>query len=177
MKRKGLSLRRKTTVSQATSANCIPKLVSFITRLRALQIQHSYPPETIFAMDETACWMDMLSDTTVALTGKRSVPLKSTGHEKNHFTVVLTARADGTKMKPFVVFKGKGTQLVKDLQQIPGIVVRLSSNGWMNDSLPLTSTALLVPSHSPNDFLYGMHTVGTPVQLFEQKQHVYVCTH
>jgi hypothetical protein len=79
--------------------------------------------------------MDMPSDTTIAATGSRSVPLKSTGHVKNHFTVVLTAKANETKLKPFVVFKGKGTRLIKDLQRIPGIVVRFSMNGWMNDEL------------------------------------------
>ena len=48
--------------------------------------------------------------------------------------MVLTACADG-KMKPYVVFKGKGTRLIKQLQSIPDIVVTFSSNGWMNDML------------------------------------------
>ena len=67
--------------------------------------------------------MDMPSATTVRLMGASSVPVKSTGHEKNH----LTASADGTKSKPFVVFKGKGTCHIKDLQKIyvKGIVVRV----------------------------------------------------
>ena len=77
----------------------------------------------------------MPSDTTVDRIGACSVPVKTTGHEKQHYTVILTARADGTKLKPYVVFKGKGTRHIKDLQHIPGIVVRFSCNGWMNDSL------------------------------------------
>ena len=77
----------------------------------------------------------MPGDTTVHHSGAHSISLKSTGHEKDHFTVVLSARADGTKLKPFVVFKGKGTRLIKELQKIPGVVVRFSANGWMNDSL------------------------------------------
>ena len=79
--------------------------------------------------------MDMPSDSTIDILGARSVPLKTTGHEKNHFTVILTARADGKKCKSFVVFKGKGTRLIKELQQISGVVVRFSANGWMNNSL------------------------------------------
>ena len=67
----------------------------------------------MYAMDETACWMDMPSDTTVDNVGARSIPIKTTGHEKSHYTVILTAKADGTKMRPFVVFKGKGTRLIK----------------------------------------------------------------
>ena len=137
MKRHDLSLRRKTTISQAVPSDVIPKLVSFVLHLRSLQVRHKYPTNSIFAMDETACWMDMPSDTTVATTGSHSIPLKTTGHEKDHFTVILTTKADGTKLKPFVVFKGKGTRLIKTLQQIPGIVVRFSSNGWMNDTLTI----------------------------------------
>lgn len=135
LKRHSLSLRRKTTVCQSVPSNCIPKIVSFIIHLRTLQMRNKYQYDSIFATDETACWMDMPGDTTVATTGSRSVSLKTTGHEKNHFTVVLTARADGKKLKPFVVFKGKGTRLIKDLQSIPGIIVKFSANGWMNDAL------------------------------------------
>ena len=148
MKRHGLSLRRKTTVCQSTPADCIPKLVSFISHLRKQQIRYGYQNGAIFAMDETACWMDMPSDTTVAVTGARSVPLKTTGHEKNHFTVILTARADGLKMKPFIVFKGKGTRLIKELQKIPGVVIHFSSNGWMNDALTITYLRSIIGTFS-----------------------------
>ena len=86
-------------------------------------------------MEETACWTDKPADTTVATTGVHSVPLKTTGHEKDHFTVVLTARADGKEMKLFVVFNWKGTHLTKDLRCVPGIIVHFSANGWMNDAL------------------------------------------
>ena len=137
MMRNGLSLRRKTTVCQRPPADSIPKLVSFITHLRQLQKKHKYQPADTFAMDETACWMDMPSDTTIDVTGARSIPIKTTGHEKDHFTVILTARADGTKLKPYVVFKGKGTRLMKKLQNVPGVIVRFSKNGWMNDELTI----------------------------------------
>ena len=81
--------------------------------------------------------MDMPSDTTVAHTGSHSIPLKTTCHEKDHFTVVLMAKANGTKLKPFVIFKGKDTHLIKTLQQILGVVVKCSSNGRMNDMLAI----------------------------------------
>ena len=84
----------------------------------------------------------MPGDTTVNSSGARTVSLKTSGHEKDHYTVVLSAKADGTKLKPFVVFKGKGTRIIKDLQKIQGIVVKFSANGWLNDDL--TRTPLLV---------------------------------
>ena len=131
------SLRPKTTVCQSTPADCISKMVSFFTQLRDLQRCNKYPHSCIFAMDETACWFDMHSDSTTHSTGAHSVPIKTTGHEKDHFTVILTARADGVKLKPYVVFKGKGTRLIKSLQKIKGIVVSFSVNGWMNDALTI----------------------------------------
>ena len=91
----------------------------------------------IFAMDETACWMDMPSDTTIDVRGANCIPLKTTGHEKDHFIVILSACANGRKLKPFIVFKGKGTRLIKDLQRINGVVVKFSPNGWMNDGLTI----------------------------------------
>ena len=100
-----------------------------------MQVHHKYSTDSIFAMDKTACWMGMPSNTTVASAGSRSIPLKSTGHKKDHFTVILTTKANGTKLKPFIVFKGKGMRLIKDLQRIPGVIVKFSSNGWMNDTL------------------------------------------
>ena len=84
MKRHGLSLRRKTTVCQTTPSDCIPKLVSYIMHLRMLQLKHKYTKECTYAMDETASWFDMPSETTVAKTRSRAVPLKTTGHEKDH---------------------------------------------------------------------------------------------
>ena len=90
LKRKGLSLRKKTTVSQKTPSDVIPKLVTYIMRLRKLQKAHGFDASNIVAMDETACWFDMQSDTTVDVRGARSVALKTTGHEKDHFTVILS---------------------------------------------------------------------------------------
>lgn len=55
-------------------------------------------------MDETAVWFDMVGESTVAAKGTKSVPLKSTGHEKLRFTVILTANGAGAKLKPYVVF-------------------------------------------------------------------------
>ena len=115
MKWKGLSLRRKTTICQIAPADCIPKLVSFVTYMRSLQMQHKYCHDAMFTMDETACWLDMSSGTTIESTGARSVPLKTTWSRKrslHHHSFSSSSRADGTKLKPYVVFKGKGTRLI-----------------------------------------------------------------
>ena len=41
---------------------------------------------------------------TVTHAGDRSVPIRTTGHEKGRFTVVLAAMANARKLHPYVVF-------------------------------------------------------------------------
>ena len=48
----------------------------------------------------------MTSETTVESKGARTVCLKTTGHEKVKVFVCLAAKADGSKMKPMIVFEG-----------------------------------------------------------------------
>ena len=69
-------------------------------------MKENYPPSCVIAMDETAVWSDMVGNTTVNATGSKDIPLKSTGNEKVRVTVCLTAKADGTRMKPFIIFQG-----------------------------------------------------------------------
>ena len=96
-------------------------------------VQHSYPFSVIGNMDETPVWLDMPGDSTIARRGSRSVPVQTTGHEKSRFTVVLSAMADGRKLKPYIIFKG--VRPIPELKQVQGVVVALSKNGWMNENL------------------------------------------
>ena len=53
-------------------------------------------------------------------------------------SVCLTAKADGTKLKPFIVFQGvkrEATELNEEFQN--RCVAASSSNGWMNEELLL----------------------------------------
>jgi len=84
-------------------------------------------------MDETPLWFDMPGETTVTHTGQRSVPVHTTGHDKGRYTVVLAAMADGRKLKPYVVFKGVRPKA--ELQRVPGVIVAMSKNGWMDEKL------------------------------------------
>ena len=74
----GFALRQKTT----TVSYLINQLVSFVMHVRRLQRQYNFAPHKIVAMDETAVWNNMFSETTVDATGAKDVPMKSTGHEK-----------------------------------------------------------------------------------------------
>ena len=82
-------------------------------------------------MDEMPLRLDMPGETMIARRGEQSDPLCTTGHEKGRFTVVLSAMADGRKLKFYVV--------LKRVRAIPEInttgVVALSKNGWMYEEL------------------------------------------
>ena len=91
------------------------------------------PPAAIANMDETAIWADMPGNTTVEKIGATSVPLLTTGHEKERITVCLSALASGEKLKPFIVFRGK--RFPNELNNIQGAIIMLSPNGWMNETL------------------------------------------
>jgi hypothetical protein len=108
-------------------------VASFVLHIRQLRLRNEFLPAAIGNMDETPCWMDMPGPTTIESTGSRSVPLRTTGHDKARFTVVLAAMADGRKLKPYVIFKG--VRRSQELDRIPGVVVALSRNGWMTEDL------------------------------------------
>ena len=81
MKRNGLSLRRKTSICQKDPEQLIDKLVFYIIQVRRLT-KFKYAESNIIAMDEMPVWSDMISETTIDVTGKSEIQVKSTGHEK-----------------------------------------------------------------------------------------------
>ena len=81
----------------------------------------------------------MVGNTTINSTDAKEVALKSTGNEKVRVSVCLTPKADGTKMNPFIVFKGAKRESAVLNDRFKGFcVVKSSSNGWMNEELVLS---------------------------------------
>ena len=107
--------------------------MNFIIFERSLILRQRYELSQIGAMDETPVWLDMPADTIVEFVGMKSIPIKTTGHEKSRFTVCLAAKANGIKLPPFLVFKGKRRD--RELDGLGGIVCVMSQNGWMNEKL------------------------------------------
>lgn len=78
----------------------------------------------------------MRHETTIDATGKKTITLKTTGHEKSRVSVCLAAKADGTKLKPMVVFKGAKREVAALNQEFKRrAVVATSANAWMNTEL------------------------------------------
>ena len=64
--------------------------------------------------------------------------MKSTGHDKVRVSVCLTGKADGTRLKPFIVFKvAKRESKALHDEFNRKCLVATSANGWMNEDLTL----------------------------------------
>ena len=105
MLRNHLSLRRKTSIAQKDPDRLVTKVVSYVLQVRRMKAQNGYSPCSIIAMDETPVWNDMVSETTVDATGKKTITLKTTGHEKSRVSVCLAVKAYGTKLKPMIFLR------------------------------------------------------------------------
>jgi hypothetical protein len=68
---------------------------------------HGMPLKYFINMDQTAIYFEMKSSTTVHKKGERTVLVRDSASNLKRATVVLAVVADGLKLPPFVVFKGK----------------------------------------------------------------------
>lgn len=100
-------IRKATTVSQKLPSDLDPTVQSFIKLNANLIFSHKINRAPTGNMDEAAIWSDMPCSSTIASKGSKSVPLFSTRNEKQITIVALSAMADGQKLFPYIIFKGK----------------------------------------------------------------------
>lgn len=153
--RNGLVLRRSTTVCQKPPADYIEKILKFFVYVRSLRERFKYPDNCIIACDETAIWYDALSNSTLAAKGSKEVAVRSTGHSKSRITVMLSAKGDGTKLKPYILLPRK--RAMPDLVAKYGGRVDMTFEGtnWMNQELTedYLSKVIGFPMFTPNRLL------------------------
>lgn len=130
MKRHGLSMRTKTSLAQKMPIDYENKIINFHRFIISARRKFNFHFNQIANMDEVPLTFDVPSNRTVDSKGTKSVTIKTTGHEKTHYTVVLTCCADGSKLTPMLIFKRK--TLPKD-KIPPGIVIHVQDKGWMDE--------------------------------------------
>ena len=111
----------------------LTKIASFVKFCDKHRNTFDFALGNIASMDEPPIWADMPSQTTADQHGLKTVPIKSSGLEKQCMTVCLAIKTDGFKMKPFVVIPGK--KVKSEIAAIKGAIVKCSAKGWMNDEL------------------------------------------
>ena len=104
----------------------LAKITNFVRFCEKQKKTFDFALGNITNMDEIPIWADMPTKTTVDQHGLKTVPIKSTGHEKQRMTVCLAIKADDSKMKPFVVIPGK--KVTSEIVAIKGAIVKCSAN-------------------------------------------------
>ena len=133
MRRYRFVTRVKTTAGQSLPKNVSERIIDYVTNCRKRITRNQLPLNCIANIDETAVWADMPGNSTIEVRGAHTVQIATTGHDKQRITICLAAFADGTKLKPFIVFKGK--RIPKEICNVQDAVIRMSHNGWMNEDL------------------------------------------
>ena len=131
MKRFNFAIYRRTHIAQHLPDDLLQKQQSFLSFILYRRIQYDYPLKYIGNMDETPVTFDLPSNTTLDQRGTSTVTIRTTGHEKTYFTVVLSCLADGTKLPATCIFKLKNIPK----EQFPqGINIRMNKKGWINEN-------------------------------------------
>ena len=131
VRRHGLALHQKTKIAQKLPKDLDEKISLFHTFVISLRKQNNFELSQIGNMDETPMTFDLPASRTIDNKGKCTVQIRTTGHEKTHFTAVLSCMADGTKLKPMVIFKRK--LIPKGEKFLPGVVINCHPKGWMDE--------------------------------------------
>ncbi|KAM7313092.1 pogo transposable element with KRAB domain [Ixodes scapularis] len=132
MKRKGFSLRRRTSICQKLPEAYEEKLVAFQRFLIKLHQYRSHMIGQIGNANQTPRFFDMPSNYTVESKGAKQVRILSTGNE-NRITAILCCMADGHKLDPFLIFKRK--TLLSNVTFPKNVFVRVRPKGWMDTDL------------------------------------------
>ena len=130
MERHDFVLRQKTKIAQRLHRELDDKITSFQRFVIRHRQRNNYALACIGNMDETPITIDMPSNRTVNKIGEKTVLVKTTGHEKEKYTVALGCMADGKKLKPKVIFQRK----TMPKEKFPkGILVHVHPGRWMDE--------------------------------------------
>lgn len=130
MRRRHLSIRARTTVAQQLPADYQERAAIFRSYCRDKINGKNIAPSHITNMDEVPLTFDIPLTHTVEKKGTSTVSIRTTGHEKSSFTVVLGCLGNGQKLPPMVIFKRKTVPK----EAFPaGVVVKSNQKGWMDE--------------------------------------------
>ena len=86
-------------------------------------------------MDKIPVFFDMISPQFTTKKCERECVVRSSGSEKKHLTVVLSATADELMIPPTIVFRGKTYKTICNLNIPPTFIVKTEENVSMDHDL------------------------------------------
>ncbi|KAM7295747.1 pogo transposable element with KRAB domain [Ixodes scapularis] len=133
MKRKGFSMRRRTSTCQKLPEAYEEKLVAFQRFVIMLRRTNNYIAGQMGNADQMPMFFDMPSNYTVETKGATQVKILTSGNEKIRVTAMLCCTADGHKLNPYLIFKRK--TLPANVAFPSNVIVRVHPKGWMDTDL------------------------------------------
>ena len=130
-----LSLISRTSVSQKLPKQLEGSITKFYEDAGRYMRIGKYPRSLVANMDETPAFFDMIPAKSICKTGSTECIVRTSGSEKKHITVVLSAAADGTMLPPMLIFKGKTDKTIKKLRIPEGFIVKTQEKSWMDEGL------------------------------------------
>ena len=106
MKRCGLAV-CTTSIARKLPIEYESKIVSFQKFVLDARKKNGFEISPIGNMDEVPLTFDVPSNKTVDVKGAKIITVKTSGHDKTHYTVVLSCCADGAKLPPMLISKRK----------------------------------------------------------------------
>ncbi len=137
-RRHNLSLRTPTvSTSKLYSREALAEeLDKFWTSINTNRQNHCIPVNFIGNMDEVAIYYEVPARKVVQKRGSKTVVVKTSGASRSRVTGILAVMADGTKLPPMIIFKGKTTACVKGVVVSPKVAhIAFQENAWNDHSL------------------------------------------
>ena len=128
------------TIAQKLPQDYEEKLIKSQRYVLVKRKKHDFDLKCIGNADQTPLTFDIVTNSTVSDRGVKSVPIVSTGHDKDRFTVMLACLGNGTELPPYVVFKRK--TLPKNLNFPKEVVVRCQAKCLVSGSSCIEDTAV-----------------------------------
>ena len=129
-----LSYRRITHLCLKTPSELENDVLDFLSELHKLRKALDIPPENILNFDEMALYYDQIPAYTYDKKGTGHPLLKLSKLQKKRLTVGLTITSSGEKLRPLLIFKGKGSRINK-LSNFNDYFVRKNENAWNTNKI------------------------------------------
>lgn len=137
MIRNSLSLRTPGHVGQFLPNDIKNIIINYLLELRNIIKDGGYDEGNILNMDETSLYLNMILNKVIAQKGEKNVVVRTQNQERIRISCLLTIWADGDKLPPYIIFKGKNINN-RNMNEIKNnsyfknkkIFINFNTNAW-----------------------------------------------
>ena len=115
MNKYSYSFRCGTHIGQTLKNESLFNASLFWNEVHSMIKKNGFGRCNIFNMDESPIFFKMAPTKTIAKRGKKTILIKTQNQEKVRISIILTISADGDKLKPLIIFKGKTGGLIEKI--------------------------------------------------------------